>query len=61
MGNNYTLTVKGNILTITVDLSKNQGQSKSGKSLLIASSNGNVSLPDPKSEIKLGLNIYQPI
>lgn len=48
---------KGDILTITVDLSKNSGPSKSGKSIVIASSLGNV-LIDPEKKIYLGLNVY---
>lgn len=48
---------KGDILTITVDLSKNSGPSKSGKSLVIASTLGNT-LIDPEKKIYLGLNVY---
>lgn len=47
----------GNILTITVDLSKNMGPSKSGKTTLIASSRGNQEIA--KSGIVMGLNIYK--
>lgn len=52
------MKVSGNILTITVDISKEYGRSSSGKSLIIASTEGNVSLPE-KEEIKIGLNIYK--
>lgn len=55
---NITMTTKGNTLTIVVDLSKNYGTSTSGKSLIIASSEGNQSIPDTDG-IKLGLNIYR--
>lgn len=55
---NVDMKVNGTILTITVDLSKEFGLSSSGKSLIIASSEGNVSLPD-KEEVKIGLNIYR--
>lgn len=48
---------KGDILTITVDLSKNSGPSKSGKSIVIASTLGNT-LIDPEKKIFLGLNVY---
>jgi len=48
---------KGDILTITVDLSKNSGPSKSGKSIVIASTLGNT-LIDAEKKIYLGLNIY---
>lgn len=48
---------KGDILTITIDLSKNSGPSKSGKSIVIASTLGNT-LIDPEKKIYLGLNVY---
>ncbi len=55
---NVEMELKGNTLTITVDLSKEFGLSSSGKSLIIASTEGNVSIPE-KEEIKIGLNIYR--
>ena len=55
---NVKLEEKKNILIITVDLSKEFGESKSGKTIIIASTEGNQSLEsDPN--IKLGLNIYR--
>lgn len=54
---NIELKVEGSILTITVDLSKDFGKSSSGKSVIIASSEGNVSVPG--REEKIGLNIYR--
>jgi hypothetical protein len=56
---NVEAKVAGNILTITIDLSKDSGPSKSGKSVSIASTDGNVSVPG-REDIKLGLNVYQP-
>jgi hypothetical protein len=53
------MSTKGTILTITVDLSKTGKVSASGKSTIIASSEGNQSIPD--STAKIGLNIYTPI
>jgi len=55
---NVDMSVKGTILTITVDLSKEFGLSSSGKSLIIASTEGNISVPE-KEEVKVGLNIYR--
>lgn len=52
------MNVDGDILTIKVDISKEYGLSSSGKSIIIASSEGNQSIPD-RSEIKIGLNIYR--
>ena len=51
------MKVDGDILTIAVDLSQRFGQSSSGKSTIIASTEGNQSVPG-KEEIKIGLNIY---
>ena len=55
---NCEMKLNGNILTITVDISKEFGKSASGKSIIIASTEGNVSIPE-KEEIKIGLNIYR--
>ncbi len=54
---NVHMSVEGNILTITVDLSKDFGPSSSGKTIIIASTEGNVSVPD--REEKVGLNVYR--
>jgi hypothetical protein len=57
-GHNVEVTVDGSRLTIVVDLSKDLGPSRSGKTRLIASTNGNFALPDGS---KLGLNVYRSI
>lgn len=54
---NVKVDVKGNTLTLTVDLTKTQGDSKSGKNVIIASSEGNADVPG-KSGIRFGLNVY---
>ena len=54
---NVDMKVEGDKLTITVDLSKRFGKSSSGKSITIASSEGNQALPGIE-EIKIGLNVY---
>jgi hypothetical protein len=54
---NVKFEKKGNTLHIEVDLSKNSGPSKSGKSIVIASTLGNA-LIDPEKKIFMGLNIY---
>jgi hypothetical protein len=41
---NVEMSVEGNILTIHVDLSKEFGPSASGKTMMIASTEGNVSV-----------------
>lgn len=58
MAKNCEMTVDGNTLTIKVDLSKDFGPSSSGKTIIIASTEGNISIPG-KEEIKIGLNIYK--
>ena len=58
---NVETKVEGNVLTIKVDLAKNLGRSKSGKSILIASTEGNATVRTQDGrEIKLGLNVYTP-
>ncbi len=54
---NVELKVEGNILTIKVDLSKEFGPSASGKTIIIASTEGNVTVPD--RDEKIGLNVYR--
>jgi hypothetical protein len=54
---NVQMTVDGNILTIRVDLSKEFGPSSSGKTIIVASTEGSVSVPD--REEKVGLNVYR--
>lgn len=55
---NVDMKLSGSILTITVDVGKEFGLSSSGKNIIIASTEGNVSVPD-KEDIKIGLNIYR--
>ena len=54
---NGEMTVEGNILTIKVDLTKDFGPSSSKKSIIIASTEGNVSVPGRQE--KVGLNVYR--
>jgi hypothetical protein len=54
---NIEMTIEGNILTIKVDLSQRFGKSSSGKSTIVASTEGNQALPG-QEEIKIGLNVY---
>jgi hypothetical protein len=55
---NIEMKLDGDILTIKVDLSKEFGLSSSGKSVIIASTEGNQSV-EGKEEVKIGLNIYK--
>lgn len=56
---NVNLTIEGQKLIIEVDLTQDHGKSSSGKTNIVASSEGNVSLPTPFEHIKLGLNVYK--
>ncbi len=55
---NVSTKIEGSTLTITVDMSKDFGKSKSGKSTVIASTEGNLSIPGAP-DVKLGLNVYR--
>jgi len=57
---NVNATVKGNVLTITVDLSQRLGPSSTGKTMMIASTKGNASAPGVAG-VKFGLNVFAPI
>ncbi len=54
---NIEMTIEGETLTIKVDLSKDFGPSKSGKTIIIASTEGSLSVPE--RDEKIGLNIYR--
>ena len=60
MSKNVEMKVEGETLTITIDLSKNYGPSSTGKSLIIASTEGNTQ-PDPAKHqgIFIGVNVYK--
>ncbi|MDH5668110.1 MAG: hypothetical protein OEY86_08885 [Nitrospira sp.] len=54
---NVEMTVEGTMLTIKVDLSKEFGPSSSGKTIIVATTEGNVTIPDRQE--KVGLNVYR--
>jgi len=56
---NVETKTEGDKLIITVDLSKDLGLSKSGKSKLIASTEGNASIDTERGKVQVGLNVYQ--
>jgi hypothetical protein len=57
---NVNMSIKGDALTITVNLKETGTLSKSGNSEVIATTKGNVSVPG-RPDVKIGLNIYQPV
>jgi len=59
---NLNIDLENETLTIEVDLSKNYGNSRSGKSILIASSEGNkriLKIEYPERFIYLGIFVYE--
>jgi hypothetical protein len=56
---NIETKLEGNKLTLVIDLDKEFGLSSSGKSVTVASTEGNVSVPG-REAIKMGINIYKP-
>jgi hypothetical protein len=54
---NVEMSIEGSVLTIRVDLSKEFGPSSTGKTIIIASTEGNVTVPN--REEKIGLNVYR--
>ncbi len=54
---NVEMRVEGNTLVIRVDLTKDFGPSSSGKTTIIATTEGNVTIPD--RDEKVGLNVYR--
>ena len=65
MADNIKAKLEGSMLTITIDLSKDLGPSKSGKTNIVATTRGNravgdlVKCNDKFSAIKLGINCYK--
>lgn len=55
--NNIKATVAGNKLTLEIDLSQRGNKSASGKSISVASTEGNVAV-EGHPEIKMGVNVY---
>lgn len=55
---NIKVSVKGSILTIEIDGSQDLGLSKSGKTRLVASSQGNQKVNVGGRDIYLGINAY---
>ena len=58
-GSNVEYSVANGKLVITVDLAAKGEVSKSGKSVVIASTKGNHKIDIGGSEVSLGLNVYK--
>jgi deoxyhypusine synthase len=55
---NVEMKVEHGKLIVTVDLAKELGPSASGKSVIIATTEGNVDVPGTP-DTKIGLNVYR--
>jgi hypothetical protein len=58
---NVKMSVDGNILTITVDLSQDNGPSSSGKTIMIGSSMGNKPVSRAFPDVRVGVNVYKKV
>ncbi|MBR4987375.1 MAG: hypothetical protein IKY81_01770 [Methanocorpusculum sp.] len=58
---NVKMSVEGDILTITVDLSQEFGPSASGKTIMIGSTLGNKQVSRKHPEVRVGVNVYKKI
>ena len=56
---NVEFELEGDQLIIRIDLSQELGVSSSGKSVIIATTGGNVAVPGWEA-FKVGLNVYRP-
>ena len=54
---NVDIQIEDDQCVIRIDLKARQGKSASGKTMIIATTEGNISIPGHE-DIKLGLNIY---
>jgi len=57
VGKGVKYAINGNIMTVTIDLAADFGRSKTGKTTIIASTEGNVRLGDTPAV--MGLNVYR--
>ena len=55
---NIITKTEGSVLSLTIDLAKSHGPSKSGKSIVIATTGGNKEIAPG---IYMGLNIYKKV
>lgn len=54
------MQVKGNKLTIEVDLNYEGTVSSTGKSVVVATTRGNQPVPGIDERVMVGLNVYKP-
>jgi len=57
---NVNIKVEGSQIIITLDGSREFGRSKSGKTIIVASTEGNKVIQLPSGEeVRIGLNVYK--
>ena len=56
---NIKASVKGKILTIEIDITAPGVDSQSGKTLVVATTEGNTSVDGLSADFKLGVNFYK--
>lgn len=57
---NVSVKTDGNTIIITIDATQDLGPSKSGKTTMVASTNGNIVVETPSGAVTLGVNAYKP-
>ena len=60
IGENVDYKIEKDTLTIIIDLTREFGESKSGKSIIIASTRGNKKVNYKDEKIAIAVNIYKP-
>jgi hypothetical protein len=55
---NIKMTLEGDILKLEIDISKDFGTSKSGKTNVVATTEGNMPVPNHPN-IRIGANVYK--
>ena len=50
--------VDGDKLTVEIDLSQTHGRSRSGKTVIVATTSGNAKVPEHE-DIRIGINAYR--
>jgi len=60
LGQNVQAELKDGKLIITIDTTQELGSSRSGKSLMVATTGGNQKVTTPEGTISIGLNAYKP-
>lgn len=55
---NIDMQIEGDILILKIDLSKDFGDSRSGKTIMVATTEGNQTVPG-HDDMKMGVNLFR--